>query len=57
MDDVFSYSVVDRLGIRPALGPIVRGPLLGSYFVPVLLLVVRAFAGLEIDAVVKIKER
>lgn len=50
VDDVFSYSVVDRLGIRPALGPTVREPLLGSYLVLVLLLVVRAFAGLEIDA-------
>lgn len=49
VDDVFSYSVVDRLGIRPALGPTVRAPLLGSYLVLVLLLVVRAFAGLEID--------
>lgn len=49
VDDVFSYSVVDRLGMKPALGPTVREPLLGSYLVLVLLLVVRAFAGLEID--------
>lgn len=48
VEDVFSYSVVDRLGIRPALGPTVRLPLLGSNF-PVVVLVVRGFAGLEID--------
>lgn len=49
VEDVFSYSVVDRLGIMPALGPTVRFPLLGSNF-PVVVLVVRGFAGLEIDA-------
>lgn len=48
VEDVFSYRVVDRLGIRPALGPTVRLPLLGSNF-PVIVLVVRGFAGLEID--------
>lgn len=35
--------------MKPALGPTVREPLLGSYLVLVLLLVVRAFAGLEIE--------
>lgn len=49
VEDVFSYSVVDRLGIMPpALGPTVRFPLLGSNL-PVVVLVVRGFAGLEID--------
>lgn len=49
VEDVFSYSVVDRLGIMPpALGPTVRLPLLGSNL-PVVVLVVRGFAGLEID--------
>lgn len=50
VEDVFSYSVVDRLGIMPpALGPTVRLPLLGSNL-PAAVLVVRGFAGLEIDA-------
>lgn len=48
VDEVFSYSVVDRRGIRPALGPTVREPLLGSNL-PLVVLVVRGFAGLEID--------
>lgn len=48
VDEVFSYSVVDRRGISPALGPTVRDPLLGSNLLLVVL-VVRGFAGLEID--------
>lgn len=31
VDEVFSYSVVDRRGIIP-LGPTVRFPFVGSYF-------------------------
>lgn len=41
VEDVFSYKVVDRLGII-ALGPTVRLPFVGSYFVAVL-----GFAGLD----------
>lgn len=53
VEDVFSYNVVDLLGIMPpALGPTVRLPLLGSNL-PVAVLVVRGFAGLEIDAVLE----
>lgn len=42
VDDVFSYNVVDLLGIIP-LGPTVRLPFVGSYFAVLL----RGFAGLD----------
>lgn len=40
VDEVFSYSVVDLRGVMPLLGPTVRFPFVGSYFV------VRGFTGL-----------
>lgn len=40
VDEVFSYSVVDLRGVIPLLGPTVRFPFVGSYFV------VRGFTGL-----------
>jgi len=42
VDDVFSYKVVDRLGISPPAGPTVRFPLLAASY---LLAAVRGFAG------------
>lgn len=46
VDEVFSYSVVERRGIT-VLGPTVRLPFVGSYFDVV---VVLGFAGLELAA-------